>query len=735
VADAVIGPIERVVAAIKRREAVTQHRALTVQVVVPLPLREVFAHALTQAIHGPVALEPIAANATGRERVRTLNRERDLAASYRVLCLVLSHAADLRFVRQHAPDLASFMDLSAEVREEDVGDWPAVAERICAVMTGIAPDASEPRSIPLADVYIPLVDLPIGRDDRPYLLLGHPGSGKTTALRHVAGATCSGRDPLNVGACVAVLIPLADLAEDRSRVVRPLGDFLVDWLGRQGIEGAGVLRQHWGKTTLLWDGLDEVVVREERLAILRELAAFHRKHRPAASLITGRSLLVDELRTEEAKLVRISPAEAVRPVDDASLRWFVGRFLKAWDATSTDPQSTDADALVDRIQADPALLALCRTPLLLLFLVLLYQLDGRLPDQRTAIYHRLAQVLVDRWGAARSLSRNSHTRMRSGDAWRVLGPLAFSLLESGGARMHRADLRAELVRIAVHRGEDEDDAADRADALLALLQRETALLVPHGSGEWSFVHPTVAEYFAGVEVSRDSGRRRDILDDPFRADYHEILVFCTGELGMRADDERLTELVTELVKRSRSKGRYTAAHPSLLAHILQEEPGLPVSVERVLVDRLMEFWWVRSFYNYPSLRVRSEARDLLWDGLDRSYSGVLGAELRRRFSPSPSGVRWDRLVANVRDGRQMTSLLAWTLPLLSRYGIDWRPTFEVMCQHHDPVVRWAGWWGRWQQAGANRDDVQADLLQREPDLQRLYAAVVPSSMSVPSLSG
>jgi hypothetical protein len=60
VADAVIGPIERVVAAIKRREAVTQHRALTVQVVVPLPLREVFAHALTQAIHGPVALEPIA---------------------------------------------------------------------------------------------------------------------------------------------------------------------------------------------------------------------------------------------------------------------------------------------------------------------------------------------------------------------------------------------------------------------------------------------------------------------------------------------------------------------------------------------------------------------------------------------------------------------------------------------------------------------------------------------------
>ena len=316
----------------------------------------------------------------------------------------------------------------------------------------------------------------------------------------------------------------------------------------------------------------------------------------------------------------------------------------------------------------------------------------------------------------------------------MLGPLAFTLLESGGARMHRADLRYELVRIAVARGEDEDDAADRADALLGLLQRETALLVPHGSGEWSFVHPTVAEYFAGVEVSRDSRRRADVLTDPFRADRHEILVFCAGELGMRADDERLTELVTELVTRSRSKGRYTAAHPSLLAHILREEPGLPLSVERVLVDRLMEFWWVRSFYNHPSLRVRSEARDLLWDGIDRSYGPVLRAELQRRFTPEPGWVRWDRLVASVRDGRQMTSLLAWTLPLLARYDVPYEPTFDAMARHEDDVVRWAAWWGRWQ-LSADRQSVQDALRKQDPELRERYARALPSHAVVPSLGG
>src|SRR5690606_38338301 len=129
----------------------------------------------------------------------------------------------------------------------------------------------------------------------------------------------------------------------------------------------------------------------------------------------------DELRADDVRSVRLLPAEALSPVDDDLLRSYVDRFLAAWNS-----DAADADRLVEEQAADPALLALCRTPLLLLFLVLIYLLDGRLPDQRTAIYHRLAHVLVERWAGARTLSASARVQ-RSGDAWRVLGPLAFSL--------------------------------------------------------------------------------------------------------------------------------------------------------------------------------------------------------------------------------------------------------------------------------------------------------------------
>lgn len=728
-------PLAKVVAAVAQRDALTAHRAVVVQLVCPLARRAALRHALTAALAAPPELVELGTDDDSLGVLRRLNRERDFHRGDGALVLVVEHAEDLRFVRQHAPDLASYVDMTLEVREEAHGDGHRVVQQLRELMrqrhstielTGIQPDDGPRRTLDLDDVYLPLADLPRGRDDRPLLLLGHPGSGKTTTLRYLASHGES--DPLGVGAQAALLVPLADLAADRQRAVRPVLDFLVDWLARRGVAASGELRQRLGQVVLLWDGLDEVVQREERQAILRELIALHREGGPAHSLITGRSLLVDELRAEGTRSVRLLPAEALRPVDDDALRSYVERFLAAWDPDAPGRQ-VDTERLVEQLGADPALLALARTPLLLLFLVLIYLLDGRLPDQRTAIYHRLAQVLVERWGRARSLGASPRLQ-RSGDAWRVLGPLAFTLLASGGTRLHQRALRTELVRLSVAAGEHPDDAGDRADALLSLLQRQTALLVPHGDGEWSFVHPTVAEYFAGVELTRDSARRAEILADPYRADWHEILVFCAGELGIRADDERLTELVTELVERSRSKGRYTAAHPSLLAHILREEPGLRPRVERVLVDRLMEFWWVRAFYNYPSLRVRSEARDLLWDGVERSYGPVLREQLRERFGPRGGKVRWDRLVASVRGGRQMTSLLAWLIPILARYDIDWQPTFERMAQHEDDLVRWAAWWGRWQQAGHRRDAVRAELERVDPGLQQRYLAELPEHLRV-----
>lgn len=733
-ADAVRGAVEAVVEAIAERALLTPHRTIVVAAAVSEPTRPSFRSALEEAI-GPVGWSVIPATPEGRTEARRLNRERDTAAHTSAFVVVLDGLADLRFFRHHAPDLAAFLDLTAEVRVEHPGPWASVADAIRALhlrrhlglaVAGLTPNGTAPRQVPLSEVYLPLVDVGgLGASDKPHLILGHPGGGKTTFLRYLATQISSGEHALPV----ALLVPCADFAADRQRAIRPVEDFLVDWLSAQDVAGAAAIRGHFSEVALLWDGLDEVVDPRERLAVLREVKALHARQALPMSILTGRSLLVDEIRAEDARGLHV---QFVRGPTDDEVDGYIARLLSAWSPELSDRERDDTrHELVQRVQDDPALGALSRTPMLLFFLVLLSQVDGRLPDQRTALYARLAEVLVERWARARSLSRaRTGARSRStrpGDAWRVLGPLAFTLLESGGIRLHRDQLYGELVRISVARGEDTLEAESRARSLLALLQQETALLLPHGDGQWSFVHPTVAEYFAGVELSRDSDRRSSFLEEPFKSDKHEILVFCVGQLGLRADDERLTELVDSLVDRSRSRGRYTSSHPALFAAILREEPGLDRRVERRVIDRLMEFWWVRSFWPYPGLRVRSEARDLLWEGVDRDYGPLLREQLERRFLPEPSWVRWDRLVANVRDGRQMTSLLAWTIPILVRYDLDWRPAFAAMTAHEDPLVRWAAWWGRWQSATpGERPAVREALELLEPGLPDLAGAAFPA---------
>ncbi|MCA9559728.1 MAG: hypothetical protein KC583_14330, partial [Myxococcales bacterium] len=250
------------------------------------------------------------------------------------------------------------------------------------------------------------------------------------------------------------------------------------------------------------------------------------------------------------------------------------------------------------------------------------------------------------WVRARSLAAAPRDRRpTAGQALRVLGPLAWWMLERGGGAVPAAEMHAELVRIEAQR-EDGADAERQADELMALLRHDSALLRSEPGERWAFVHPSVAEFFAARDAERDPARFQAILDDPFRAEWREIVAFLAGILGVeRGATARLDALVERALEGARRPGRYQARHPSLLVALLSEEPDLSARHERALVRRLFELWFTAYFSRAQARRVQDEAVAFLSRPVPGRLGSTINAELRRWFEPQPSPrIRWDRLL-------------------------------------------------------------------------------------------
>lgn len=571
-------------------------------------------------------------SAGSRAELTRVNRERDLRlATQRLVVVLVATATELRLARELAPDLLTSPDLRLVVTTPDVAQTTTPEELAVAIrdlmlqrhseldLTGLLPGTVERRTVTLDKIFMDIADfneptLATGAREaaspsqaRATLLLADPGAGKTTLLRRLVTVYAEVRaDPLKIGECVALLLPLAEIADDRATDrMRPIPEFISRWLVAQGVGAVG-LDVLLPKMLLLLDGIDEVPDETIRIALVDEAISLAEQGRILGVVLTGRSLLVDELRrfTARCRMLRL------RAPSREQIERYLGEFmgLRAIPTPATSPAE-----LTRRIWEDRDLRALAATPLLLLFLALLHEFEGRLPDRRVEIYARLSELLVDRWVHARSLaSRTSRTRaMTRGEVQTVLGPLAWWVVERGGGAVPEPDFQAHLTDL-LGRREELPEAERRAGELRQLLQHDSALLRPEPGRRWAFIHHSVAEFFAAREAEREPTCWEHLVRDPYATRWREVLLFAAGIVGTeRGNVARVDDLVATILRGARRQGRYEARHPSLLIGILREDPGLTTKQKRALLHRVGEFWFKNAFYQESAISAQAEAVEFL----------------------------------------------------------------------------------------------------------------------------
>ena len=472
---------------------------------------------------------------------------------------------------------------------------------------GLQPRRAEAPVFPITELYIPLVDELGGREldasmarSRRLVILGDPGSGKTTFLRHMAHLACLERigaaaKPFPMMVNVAAMVEFVDLK-------RPEPMAIARALAAQ-CKGLGVLleadffeeRLSRGPGLLLMDGLDEAPHEATRKAVARLIEAAAKRWPECQIAVTSRP----RAYKEEVMLAGFDHAQ-VGPLGAEAVRIFLRRWSGAVlmdDAVRAEAHAKD---LIAAVESRREIRRMAETPVMLTTLALLHWNEQRMPEQRAELYETALKWLARR-------GEGVEARLM------VFAELAAAMQMHPQGRQKQVprEWAADVIAGCLK--------CDRAGALEFLRHEElqSSIVVSRGA-EVTFWHLTFQEYLAAKLLGHkyeDAERHAVLLEQDriWAAEWREVVLLLAGVLHGR-HPTRVDALVSAILDQAPRGFSIQARCAGLLGGIQRDLAPLKYQVRDFRYAPLMEA--VLGIFDAEKaagtpLEVRLEAADAL----------------------------------------------------------------------------------------------------------------------------
>ncbi|MCP4536455.1 MAG: SUMF1/EgtB/PvdO family nonheme iron enzyme [Chloroflexi bacterium] len=400
------------------------------------------------------------------------------------------------------------------------------------------------------------------------IILGDPGSGKTTFLKYLALRLATGSDgELGLAKVrLPVLVPLSAYANALAEKDVRLDDFIARYLHNLGtdlpvdamLEEA--LKQ--GGVLVLLDGLDEVKDPALRQTVVDQVLHFYTFHRQAGNrfLLTSRIVGYRQVRPVAEGLAECTLVD----FGDEEIEVFTTKWTSAMESEARGGDTLVAvreaererQELAQAISHNPGVRGLAANPLLLTILALMKRQGITLPERRVELYDQYVRTLLSSWNRARGLGRPPTRDLDVMETVRILAPLALWMHEvsPGVGLVKQGDLRRKLIEIYQERGEEDPERA--VQQFMDDVRGHAALLLERGAGQYGFIHLTFEEYLAAVGITR-LGQRNikpivDILTSHVgQAAWREVSLLTIGHLGVVQQWEEVSSDVVKAILKTK----------------------------------------------------------------------------------------------------------------------------------------------------------------------------------------
>ncbi|MBD2208105.1 NACHT domain-containing NTPase [Calothrix sp. FACHB-1219] len=361
------------------------------------------------------------------------------------------------------------------------------------------------------------------------MILGKPGSGKTTFLQHVF-IEC------NQGYLLADRIPILILLRDFVRQAKRVSNFSFDshissYLREVASQQEVTALLSAGKFLLLLDGLDEVP-EENSDAVVDEIEFFLDNYDQNYFIITCR-VQAQKYRFNRFNYVEVADFNSEQIVNFAH-KWFAANSRNR--LKEAEKQSSKLIELLN-LPENQKIKELAVTPILLSLTCRIFDDKGKFYSKQSEIYEQGLEILLSKWDDSRRIKRYSvYQNLSSIEKKRkLLTYLAVRKFEQEQYMLFEQDeiqsYIAEYLNISL----------EDSQTVLESIETQHGLIVERAQRIYSFSHLTFQEYFAAKWFC-DQPDWQILVKHISELRYREVFILAT-EISINR--EQLLELVKQ----------------------------------------------------------------------------------------------------------------------------------------------------------------------------------------------
>ncbi len=408
---------------------------------------------------------------------------------------------------------------------------------------------------------------------RGVILLGEPGAGKTTGARQLAWQLSSGqRLPEDLGLpgdVVPVLLRLRNLKKAALEGEQGLRSFLVAETespnAADGLTSPG--NDLWNNAggPLLWilDGLDEVMDVKDRQCVSEWLRAGLRDRPHDRFLVTCRFAGYAQ---NDVRLGSDFAEFHVRPLDKPQIErfihdWYTVAYRQLGQLKEADERISSLSEILQKpIYQTKQIRGLCRNPLMLTILCIVYHDDQKLPENRFELYKRCVTVLLEHWRQGLNSSPFDTTSAET-----VLSRVAWWMHTKPSREAAPMAELAKQAEAVLKRTKPEAGLGLNGTTFLNRMKDEIGILAGEQNGQLSFLHLSFQEYLAAIYAVACS-KSKDVAKRASRSWWQEVAL-----LSLRSREAYNRAFFRELLASGVAE-----VHPSVADACLAESPWVPV---------------------------------------------------------------------------------------------------------------------------------------------------------------